>query len=56
MALCKSECRLISKKYIVDAKSLLGIFSLDLTNRLQLEISNDSDFDKIRDSLKDFFI
>ena len=56
MALCKSECRLISKKYIVNAKSLSGVFSLDLTNKLQLEISDDSDFDKIKESLKFFFI
>ncbi len=44
MALCKSKCRLVSKKYIIDAKSLSGIFSLDLTNRLQLKISDDLDF------------
>ncbi len=56
MALCKSECRLISKKYIIDAKSLSGIFSLDLTNRLQLEINDDSDFDKVRESLKNLLI
>lgn len=53
MASCKSECRLISKEYIIDAKSLSGIISLDLTNKLQLEI-DDSDFDKIKESLKFF--
>ena len=54
MTSCKSECRLKSKKYIVDAKSLSGIFSLDLTNKLQLEIDNDSDFNNIKESLKFF--
>ena len=56
MALCKFECRLISKKYVVNAKSLSGIFSLDLTNRLQLEIDDDSDFGKIRELLRFFFV
>lgn len=56
VALCKAECRLISKQYIVNAKSLSGVFSLDLTNRLQLEISDDSDFDNVRELLKIFFI
>ena len=54
MTQCKSECRLKSKKYIIDAKSLSGIFSLDLTNKLQLEIDSDLDFDKIKGSLKFF--
>ena len=53
MALCKYECRLISKEYIIDAKSLSGIISLDLTNKLRLEI-DDTDFDKIKESLKFF--
>ena len=54
MASCKSECRLKSKEYIVDAKSLLGILSLDLANKLRLEIDDDSDFDKIKESIKFF--
>jgi phosphotransferase system HPr-like phosphotransfer protein len=34
---------LIEGRYVVDAKSLMGIFSLDLTKPIQLRISNDSE-------------
>ncbi len=34
---------LVSGKYIVDAKSMMGIFSLDLTKPVQLNIYNESD-------------
>ena len=33
-----SIIRTVNKKYAVDAKSLMGIFSLDLTNNLLLDI------------------
>ncbi len=38
-----SECEILLKsgKYVVDAKSLLGIFSLDLTKPLTVEIYSD---------------
>ena len=34
---------LVSGKYILDAKSLMGIFSLDLTKPLTLRIQNDTE-------------
>jgi phosphotransferase system HPr-like phosphotransfer protein len=34
---------LVSGKYIIDAKSMMGIFSLDLTKPVQLNIYNESD-------------
>ena len=34
---------LVSGKYIVDAKSMMGIFSLDLTKPVQLNIYNESE-------------
>ncbi len=40
------EIDLVSGRYVVDAKSLLGIFSLDLSKPIQLEtkgISNDQE-------------
>lgn len=35
------ETMLISGRYLVDAKSLMGIFSLNLSNPIELEINND---------------
>jgi len=34
---------LLSNKYVLDAKSLMGIFSLDLSKPLKLRIENDTE-------------
>ena len=34
---------LLSGKYVLDAKSLMGIFSLDLTKPLQLRVEQDTE-------------
>ena len=47
------EIDLKSDKYVVDAKSILGIFSLDLSNPLVVEIHADDCQDLI-DELKKF--
>ena len=44
---------LTSGRYVVDAKSIMGIFSLDLSNKIKVEIQSD-DCDKFLDELKDF--
>lgn len=53
MTLAESDAIIRSedKKYAVDAKSLLGIFSLDLTKNLILEINDDEQWilDKIKE-------
>ena len=43
---CNFDVDLISGKYVVNAKSIMGIFSLDLTKRiiLQADIDDDSGF------------
>ncbi len=38
VSLMDSEFDLISGRYIVDAKSIMGIFSLDLQNPLELKV------------------
>ena len=38
---CEFEILLKSGKYVVDAKSILGIFSLDLSKPLTVEIYSD---------------
>lgn len=39
---CEYEILLKSGKYVVDAKSILGIFSLDLSKPLVVEIYSDN--------------
>ena len=47
------EIDLKSDKYVVDAKSILGIFSLDLSKPLVVEIHSD-DCDDLIAALKEF--
>ena len=47
------EIDLRSEKYVVDAKSILGIFSLDLSKPVTVEIHSDS-CDDLIDALKEF--
>ncbi len=51
-----SEFDLSSGRYIIDAKSIMGIFSLDLSSPLRLDIYNDECVDSIKDALKEFVI
>lgn len=47
---------LIAGRYVIDAKSIMGIFSLDLSQDLELVIQKDNDIDAIMDALKDFIV
>ena len=40
--LCPYDIDLVSGRYVVDAKSLMGIFSLDLAKPIELEIFSDN--------------
>ena len=51
-----NEFDLVSGRYVVDAKSIMGIFSLDLTKPITLNIHTDENVDKILDTLKDYLI
>ena len=51
-----NEFVLVSGRYVVDAKSIMGIFSLDLTKPITLNIHTDENVDKILDALKDYLI
>ena len=44
---------LISDRYVVDAKSIMGIFSLDLTKPIKVEVHTD-DTDAIASELKPY--
>ena len=43
---------LVSGRYVIDAKSIMGIFSLDLSKPIDLNIHADSDIDEVMESLK----
>ncbi len=49
------DIELHSERYVVDAKSLLGIFSLDLSKPVTVEIHSD-DCDNLIEELKQFAI
>ena len=46
---------LVSGRYVVDAKSIMGIFSLDLLNPIQL-IAHSDDCDDLMEKIKDFIV
>ena len=50
-----SEIDLASGRYVVDAKSIMGIFSLNLMNPITMTIHNDN-CDDIIDALKAYIV
>ena len=49
------EIDLSSGRYLVDAKSIMGIFSLDLMNPIKLAVHSD-DCDELFEEIKDYII
>ncbi|MCQ2508982.1 MAG: HPr family phosphocarrier protein [Lachnospiraceae bacterium] len=48
---------LVSGRYVIDAKSIMGIFSLDLSNAIALNIhAEGADLDAALDSLKPYMV
>ncbi len=47
---------LISGRYVIDAKSIMGIFSLDLSKPIDLSIHSDNDVEEILETLKPYII
>ena len=45
---------LVSGRNLIDAKSVMGIFALDLSKPLQLNIHSQKHGDKIAEELKDY--
>ena len=48
------DCDLVSGRYVIDAKSIMGIFSLDLSKPIDLNIHADNDVDHIIEVLKPY--
>ncbi len=47
---------LISGRYVIDAKSIMGIFSLDLSKPIDLAIHVENDVDDILEALKPYLV
>lgn len=52
-----TEFDLISGRYVIDAKSIMGIFSLDLSKPIDLAIhAGDTDMSEIMEALKPYLV
>ena len=47
---------LVSGRYVIDAKSIMGIFSLDLSRPIDLSIHAEENLDEILEILKPYMI
>ncbi len=51
-----SEFDLVSGRYVIDAKSIMGIFSLDLSKPINLTIHSDGDITEILRALQPYIV
>jgi len=51
-----SDFDLISGRYVIDAKSIMGIFSLDLSKPIELTIHDDAAVEEVTNSLRQYII
>lgn len=51
-----TEFDLISGRYVIDAKSIMGIFSLDLSKPITLNIHAENNLDEILSVIKPFIV
>ena len=47
---------LVSGRYVIDAKSIMGIFSLDLSKPIDLNIHAEDSVDEVLEALKPYMI
>ena len=47
---------LVCDRYVIDAKSIMGIFSLDLSQDLKLNIQKDTDLNAILADIDEFIV
>lgn len=52
------DFEIVSGRFVVDAKSIMGIFSLDLSKKLKLIIRSDDEFEveRIKNKIKRFIV
>lgn len=51
-----AEFDLVSGRYVIDAKSIMGIFSLDLSKPIDLNIHSENNVDEILAKLAPFIV
>ena len=51
-----SDFDLVSGRYVIDAKSIMGIFSLDLSKNIDLNIHAEDNIDEILSVLKPYIV
>ena len=51
-----AEFDLISGRYVIDAKSIMGIFSLDLSKPIELTIHESDEIDEILKALQPYVV
>jgi phosphotransferase system HPr-like phosphotransfer protein len=51
-----SDFDLVSGRYVIDAKSIMGIFSLDLSKPINLNIHSEKEADAILKTLEPYII
>ena len=49
-----AEFDLVSSRYVIDAKSIMGIFSLDISKPIDLNVHTDKDTEDIMAALKPY--
>lgn len=57
-SISKFDCDfdLVSGRYIIDAKSIMGIFSLDLSRPIELNIQGTDNLDEIMEVIKPYIV
>lgn len=51
-----SDFDLVSGRYVIDAKSIMGIFSLDLSKNIDLNVHAEDNIDEILSVLKPYIV
>lgn len=51
-----SDFDLVSGRYVIDAKSIMGIFSLDLSKPIDLNVHSEDNTEKILEVLKPYIV
>ena len=54
--IARFDADLVSGRYVIDAKSIMGIFSLDLSKPINLNIHGNESMDTILEALKPYII
>lgn len=52
----ETDFDLVSGRYVIDAKSIMGIFSLDLSKNIDLNIHAEDNVDEILSVLKPYIV